>query len=551
MIHHEIILDGDSKETGQILTDIVFHIQNVTNSSNKHEKEHTEFSSKPSKQQSTTPATDNCDSVTIVKGKYNMPWKLTIQSIVIDRTVANSLIELIRAFHHHNHPNHNQNIHIKFYSCIGRSHYAEMVLLTALHVANPTLEIVKCSNFQDTLALLGREIRYAPATLRNLSFVDQVIDEPIAMALSEGLRYNNFLETLNLRNTQFIIQNMTTAWSSSPLTMLLQTLANGLHDACHLKCLNMRFCKLRDEELAILIKSLRSDILEELLLRGNYCREISMNHLATLLEDSHCKMHTLDLSRQYFMGLKKFPMSILATSFKYNRSLQYLDLMSNSLSDQDISILVNGIESSPASLSTTTAPAPAIAIATMNRVPLKQLMLAGSNVFRRRGAEKLLELVKFSNTSIQQILIPVRYPKDIMIQQQIHFYTNWNKCGRRIMYSPSPPPTPLKSSEIAKAPGPTSSSSAQESYTTTSKTSTNVSIPIGLWPIIFGRINELDWNTSASNNNTSTKCINTFNKQHHRHHFTGKRLSKKYDQSTMNPSLMYAMLRNSPALLEH
>jgi hypothetical protein len=485
MLSHETVLDGTSKETSDTLAEIDFHIHNIICINNDDA------------------ADDDDDDDDVVKNSEgsnsnnnNNKHKLTIQHMTIDRTIASALIRLIRIIDHSDGDGRAASStttsttddedgeistrrccwlwhSIRFYSCGGR--HADVVVLSALYLTQSSLEIGRCNFLDDTFRTMGMELRFANNNIRRLAIVEQVIDETAAIALGRGLAENRSLQTLTMRNTHIMDHHG-----------CVLPIANGLREntASCLVSVNLRFCKLRDDPLAMLIRALRPDTLQELLLRGNFCREKGMKEVSKLLSHPQCQLVTLDVSRQYFMGQKRFPMDTLASGISQNRSLHYLDLMSNGLSDQDVAILAGGI-SDP-----------------NNATTLEHLILTGSNAFRMRGADKLLQLVKH-NTTLQEIIIPVRYPRDIVMQEQICFFTNWNKCGRWIVFSSQ-----------------------------TWNNTTRSAVTIGLWPRILERINKLDWNKNKNNKNHGTRRCP-------RH------------KNAMNPALIYAMLRNSPVLLEH
>jgi hypothetical protein len=334
------------------------------------------------------------------------PAALGLFAVNMDRTIASSLVILIRS---------QRWQRIGICRCSGR--HADLVVISAMYQAD-MVQVTDCQFPSQYLSTLGMELQYTKT--KKLTIVEMILTEGNCRALGVGLSRNATLESLDLRNT--VIHSV-------------HPLAIGLGDARHLRVLNLRFCKLRDSQLEVLLGALNGhSSLEELYLRGNFCRTEGMHQIANMLLHPNCNLRTLDLSRQQHSE-SAFPMLLLATALRTNQSLRFLDAMSNSLNDKDIGILADAL---------------------FQNSGLEHLIVTGANPFSVEGANKLLQVMEH-NFSIQRLRIPCHRSKEEKYQRRITFQANLNRGGRRILFQ-------------QKAP-----------------------IPSALWSLVLERINKIEW----------------------------------------------------------
>lgn len=335
------------------------------------------------------------------------PAALGLFAVNMDRTIASALLVLIRC--------RRQWQRIGICRCSGR--HVDLVLITAMYAAD-SVQITDCQMSSYHVSTMGMELSYTK--IRKLAIVEVSLTEENCRALGAGLTKNMTLESLDLRNTSIHSADH---------------IAIGVGDAMKLRILNLRFCKLRDSQLVVLLRKLKGlASLEELYLRGNCCRAEGMQEISNLLTHHNCHLQTLDLSRQRHSE-SAFPMIVLANALKRNHSLRFLDTMSNSLTDKDIGILAD-------------------ALGENNK--LEHLIMTGANPFGVQGAKKLLQVMEH-NISIQRLRIPSNHPKEVVYQRQITFQANLNRGGRRVLFHQEAP------------------------------------CPTALWPLILERINVIDW----------------------------------------------------------
>ena len=286
--------------------------------------------------------------------------------------------------------------------CTGRE--ADLVVITALYLSD-CVQITDCQFYSsNVLTAFTMELRYTKNL--KISIVEMFLTDANCRALEHGLSRNHTIESLDLRNMEIM--------SSS-----VKPLARGLRESRCLQILNLRFCRLRDPQLAMLLEALKGHIaLRELYLRGNFCREDAIHQIGGMLTHPNCSLRTLDISRQSHSA--SFPMRTLADALRSNQTLRFLDVASNSLNDRDIGILCDSL---------------------IDNLTLEHLILTGANPMSSIGAKRLFEIMK-TNYSLQRLRIPTNRPEEVKYQRKITFLANLNRAGRILLFRANDAPIP-------------------------------------------------------------------------------------------------------------
>lgn len=293
-------------------------------------------------------------------------------------------------------------------------------------------------------------------SLKSLQFRVDLFQE-LSEALAEGLSSNSALEELIL-----IL--------STSDTNAINTLANGIQQNSRLKALKLNQCSLEDGQVAALVKALENHpSLEDLSVQGSSCRAMGIVAISGLLQSNNQKPFKLDLSKQNFAQGDMFGISFLAPALPANKSMRFLDLSSNELSDVDITCLASALAENSAleelkldncNISDKGAEILARHLPRMTR--LKRLWLH-NNPFGLTGAQSLFEALR-NNRQLEQLRLPRGKGKGVdAIQQKLFFYLQMNRAGRRLLLDPN-------------------------------------AIPQALWPQVLERVNKIEWESCAERN---------------------------------------------------
>jgi hypothetical protein len=287
--------------------------------------------------------------------------------------------------------------------------------------------------------------------------------QELSSALAEGLNANSALEELSL-----IL--------STSDTNAITTLARGIQGNSKLKSLMLNRCSLEDGQIAALVSALENHpSLRELSVQGSSCRAKGIVAISGLLQSANTKPFKLDLSKQDFKRNEMFGISFLAPALLENRSMRFLDLSSNNLTDIDVACIASALSENSAleelklvNCSITNRGAKIIANKLPRMTGLKGLWLH-DNPFDKDGALYLLEAMR-TNMHMEQLILPRGRENSLDdIQREIEYYSMLNRGGRRLLRSQN-------------------------------------NIPLGLWPRVLGRAGCLRWD-SFSDKSTPVDVI--------------------------------------------
>jgi hypothetical protein len=272
----------------------------------------------------------------------------------------------------------------------------------------------------------------------------------------EGLQATCVLEELNLSYTN---------WNKGG-DECVQYFARGMANNSTIKRLELSRCRLSDSQVAYLVEHglMRHGCLEDLCLGGNTLKQQAMQSLAIFVSNPGCQLKTLELSNPQNYEDPGNYQSTLLQSLPRNTSLRVLQLASNKLTDEHMEELALSVARSNITtldLKSNNFTDAGIEILAAGLPPqLERLWLQG-NPFGVEGAQALYETLRESHCRLIDLRIPTYstlapVPMLMTIQKEIHFYEALNTGGRRILM-------------------------------------TDRSVPLGLWPLVFERINQLNF----------------------------------------------------------
>lgn len=338
------------------------------------------------------------------------------------------------------------------------------------------LHVAHCTGNVDTVISCALDL----GKVQKLSLLPsgQHFNDECLFALANGLKKNRSVKSLVFRVDLFqrlseaLAEGLTTNSSLEELSLILSTsdtaaintLARGIKQNSGLKTLLLNRCSLEDGQVAALIRALENHpSLQELSVQGSSCRAMGIVAISGLLQSSNEKPFKLDLSKQNFSRDEMFGISFLAPALPANKSMRFLDLSSNDLTEIDITCLASALVENSAleglklvncNISDKGAQ---ILAKHLPRMPgLKSLWLHG-NPFGRKGAQFMLDAVK-QNRQLEQCWLPTGKGKAMeKIQEAMLPYLQLNQAGRKLLHAD--PNT----------------------------------VPQSLWPLALARINTIEW----------------------------------------------------------
>ncbi|KAL3939787.1 MAG: hypothetical protein SGARI_001241 [Bacillariaceae sp.] len=250
----------------------------------------------------------------------------------------------------------------------------------------------------------------------------------------------------------------------------LTVFARGLKYNSSLKSLSLTRCKLRDDDLQVLIPNLPSS-LQSLDLTDNFCR-IQLSPLIAAAS----KLQSLNLTNQHpgeFGG--SLDLWEVGRDLSINHALTNLDLSFNMLALTDIHGLIDALESN-VTLHTLNLKSNQLDDAAIQyigeRLPdmkgLRRLNIT-ANRFGDHGADAL-----YMGLKQNCIMTHLELPRGFAAEDDINYMLTLNLGGRRLLKFPTTTTT-------------TSGSSADEP-----PCENTPQIPLGVWPMVFQRVNHLD-----------------------------------------------------------
>jgi Ran GTPase-activating protein (RanGAP) involved in mRNA processing and transport len=373
------------------------------------------------------------DSQSIVQRLYKLQGdptytELYISLIEIDDLVANAIIDVLK-----NNERTWEGIHLAH--CTGQ---VDTVISSALALGS----VQKLTLLPDGGSTVNDKCLYALASglPTNQSVTSLVIRvnlyKKLAIALAEGLSTNTGLQELSLI--------LSTSDASA-----IAALARGIQTNSTLRSLKLNRCSLEDGQVADLVRALENHpSLCELSVQGSSCRAMGIIAISGLLqESSNMKPLKLDLSNQDFEENEMFGISFLAPSLPSNKSMRFLDLSSNHLTDAHVTCLASALSENSTleelrlvNCNISEKGAKLLAAKLPQMRGLKTLWLYG-NLFGRAGATALLQAVKI-NVHMEQLLLPRSRdntePMDD-IQKEMEYYLILNRGGRQMLTHPQVP----------------------------------------------------------------------------------------------------------------
>jgi Ran GTPase-activating protein (RanGAP) involved in mRNA processing and transport len=281
--------------------------------------------------------------------------------------------------------------------------------------------------------------------------------EELSTTLAEGLSANSALEELSL-----IL--------STSDTNAIDTLARGIQGNSKLKSLKLNRCSLEDGQVAALIKALENHpSLRELSVQGSSCRAMGIVAISGLLQSDNKKPFKLDLSNQHFTRNNPFGISFLAPALPENKSMRFLDLSSNHLTDVEVTCIASALIENSAleelklvNCNVTDKGTKIIAKHLPLMTGLKTLWLQ-DNPLGEEGALSLFEASR-TNMHLEQLILPKGRGRAMDdIQRKIDYFLALNKGGRRLLGNPN-------------------------------------QVALGLWPRVLDRANSLSWDSFSVEN---------------------------------------------------
>jgi hypothetical protein len=235
----------------------------------------------------------------------------------------------------------------------------------------------------------------------------------------------------------------------------LSAFARGLNHNSTLEALAFTRCKLRDDDLQVLIPNLPSS-LQSLDLTDNYCR----TQLLPFITAANPNIQSLNLTNQHpgeFGG--SLDLSQLRQDMSVNTTLNHLDLSFNMLSLNDIRGLIDALGTN-ASLRTLNLKSNQLNDMALEYIGERLPLMKGlrylnvtANRFGDHGADAMCEGLK-QNYSLTHLQLP----RGFAAEEDIHYLLALNQGGRRLLHRNKVRPL----------------------------------VPVGLWPLVLQRINGLE-----------------------------------------------------------
>jgi Ran GTPase-activating protein (RanGAP) involved in mRNA processing and transport len=233
------------------------------------------------------------------------------------------------------------------------------------------------------------------------------------------------------------------------------SLAHGLQSNLSIISIDISSCQLRDSHVKILLSSL-PPTLKKLDMQDNYCRSDGMAALVALLLKPSRNIQSVNLTNQHpgeFGG--GLDLSLLGLSIPSNASLRQLDLSFNMLTTSDIGSLIAALSKNK-DLETLNL--------SSNRLDDQTMHLIGNYMGRMEGLQKLSVVAnKFGETGANALrqglrkngrIVQLSMLRGFSASEDIDYLLAYNRAGRRLLIE-----------------------------------NTTKCIPLGLWPLIFERIN--------------------------------------------------------------
>jgi hypothetical protein len=243
-----------------------------------------------------------------------------------------------------------------------------------------------------------------------------------APAIGRALTVNTYLTGISLFNSRFEGQSA------------LQEIVEGIRLNQNLQSVNLAYCNLHDEDIALVVKALANHYgsITELNISGNYCHTSTMAAIFGLLQSKHLDLRKLVMCNQR-VGNGTLDIAPLGPAWRKNTSLKHLDLSFNRLDDHDISNLMAGLgqNSSIEVLHLMTNNIKDEGVRTIaHHLPkmsaLNNLSLS-CNCFGEQGANCLATSLR-DHMELENIALPIRFK----CSDHIDFYIALNRAGRRL-----------------------------------------------------------------------------------------------------------------------
>ena len=328
--------------------------------------------------------------------------------------------------------------------------------LTGLHIdqtlASSLLQVLRKRNYWERLTLVGCTGRDLFAVFTGLSKVHSLYLTGVALdyeafcTLSLALKHAPNLTSLSL------------TWLS--LHEGITPLAESFACNHSLERLILTGCNVQDDHLAELFSQALTGM-QQLNLEDNHCHAHGSVAISKLLQRT-TSLVDLNLSEQSptdDANYEKIDIRPIAQAVRWNQTLRSIDLSYNCLNDTDLTLLATALienvmlmQLELGSNLISDIGISSLATSLVRMRGLKRLHLT-RNPFSK--TDELLNAVKL-NLELEELEIDLQ----MMNFTEIQYYLTLNKGGRRLL-----------------------------------KSSTQV--PLGLWPLVLERSNDLKWNTSV------------------------------------------------------
>jgi hypothetical protein len=324
-----------------------------------------------------------------------------------------------------------------------------------------------------------------------ISGLKHVLELTLEVALSER-SCQSLASALDTTCSPCSLVDLKLERSSFIIPSALSAFAEGLKYNTSLKSLSLIKCKLRDDDLQVLMPCLPSS-LHSLDLTGNFCR----NQLAEIILQSN--LPVINLTNQHpgeFGG--SLDLSTIGPAIASNTTLQSLDLSFNMLTLDDVrglvDVLANTTNVTLETLNLMNNQLDDLAIQYIgSKLPgmygLKRLDIT-ANRFGDYGAAALLHGLR-QNCYLCHLHMPRGFEED----EDIRFLLALNRAGRRLVQQCFDTNNNNNYNNQDHSNIPTSSKQSR--------------VPLGLWPFIFGRVNmlALDDEVGLSNKNMQASVM--------------------------------------------
>jgi Ran GTPase-activating protein (RanGAP) involved in mRNA processing and transport len=304
-----------------------------------------------------------------------------------------------------------------------------------------SIKLLACSGLVDTVV----------STILRSKRVDAFVlsgyetDNRTLVALKNGLKSNHTLKSLRLLGINFVdhyvsLEGLMRNTSLEELDLTrsklgrtaVKSFARALNNRSRLRILKLEYCFLKDEAIAELVKSLaHCPTIEELHLCSNSCRSRAFQAISSLLEAEDTRLCSLDFHAQLLRHEEKLDISSISDALCHNKSLKYLDLSNNSISDHNIANLGSALrfnstlkELEMHDCDITDRGIRCFA-SSLHDVKVKSLNLGG-NSFRDEGVRDLFEGLR-SNINLEQLGLFRRFA----CSDSLEYYLDLNWVGRR------------------------------------------------------------------------------------------------------------------------